>query len=87
MPCNVKFNFVSVHNGEYWYKCRTCGAREWFGRRDKPAYYSPLSGCKAKQFAHLTREQLVIEILKYQGQISLIEDWLGNFPIQSEDDK
>lgn len=32
--CNVVFDFVSPHNGEYWFKCTYCGATDWF------AYYS-----------------------------------------------
>lgn len=28
IPCNVEFDFLSPHNGEYWYKCSVCGDQQ-----------------------------------------------------------
>jgi len=44
--CNVAFDFLSPHNGEYWYKCTTCGAKDWFARYDLPSSNEPIKGCK-----------------------------------------
>jgi hypothetical protein len=46
MTCNIKFDFVSKHNGEYWYYCTHCGAKDWFAYYDKPASDKPIGDCK-----------------------------------------
>jgi hypothetical protein len=46
MSCNVVFDFVSPHNGEYWYKCTTCGAQDWCAYYDKFERNEPLRDCK-----------------------------------------
>lgn len=44
--CDVVFDFLSPHNGEYWFKCKTCGASDWCGRHDKFEQHEPLKDCK-----------------------------------------
>lgn len=46
--CNVEFTFVSPHNGEYWFKCKDCGATDWFAYYDVKTVKSdnPIRGCK-----------------------------------------
>jgi hypothetical protein len=44
--CNVVFDFLSPHNGEYWYVCKTCGTRDWCAYYDKFENDEPLRGCK-----------------------------------------
>ena len=34
--CSIKFLYCDDHRGEYWWKCETCGTREWFARGIKP---------------------------------------------------
>lgn len=46
MKCDVVYDFVSPHNGEYWYKCKTCGATDWFAYYDTPERDEPIRGCK-----------------------------------------
>lgn len=43
--CNVIFDYSSPHNGEYWYKCTTCGASDWVARYDKFERNEPIKGC------------------------------------------
>ena len=80
MPCRVTFDFVSDHNGEYWYKCDTCGAREWFGRSASPRSDHPLEGCGAKDVQDMTREQLMGQVLQYRKRLELINSWMTKFP-------
>lgn len=44
--CNVVYDYCSPHNGEYWYKCTTCGATDWCAYYDKFERDEPLRGCK-----------------------------------------
>jgi hypothetical protein len=80
MPCHVTFDFLSDHNGEYWYKCDTCGARDWFGRSASPRSDNPLEGCQAKDLQDMTREQLMGQVMRYRRRLDRIEDWLETFP-------
>ena len=45
--CDVVFEYCSPHNGEYWYKCKTCGATDWFAYYDTPERYEPIRGCNS----------------------------------------
>ncbi len=42
--CDWEFTGCHPHNGEYWHRCKTCGATDWV------AHYSNIEdvGCKAK---------------------------------------
>lgn len=33
---NVVFDYLSPHNGEYWYKCTVCGAGDWVAHNSAP---------------------------------------------------
>ena len=44
--CNIAYDYCSPHNGEYWYKCTTCGATDWCAYYDKFERNEPLRGCK-----------------------------------------
>jgi hypothetical protein len=48
MGCNVLFDFHSPHNNEYWFKCTTCGATDWFSHYDQNNVEEdrPIRGCK-----------------------------------------
>ena len=46
--CNVAFDYLSEHNGEYWYKCTTCGKSDWFSRSVKPDPNQPIKGCSGQ---------------------------------------
>jgi hypothetical protein len=48
--CDVVFDFHSPHNNEYWYKCNTCGATDWFAyyHRDKVKRDEPLKDCEMR---------------------------------------
>ena len=46
--CNVVPDGVSKHNGEYWYKCLTCGRTDWCAYYDKFEKNEPLKDCKGK---------------------------------------
>ena len=46
--CNVVFDHLSDHNGEYWYECTTCGKRDWFSRFVKPDPNQPIKGCSGQ---------------------------------------
>lgn len=38
MKHNWKFDGISIHNNEYWYKCELCGATDWiasYGTEDQ----------------------------------------------------
>lgn len=50
MKCDVVFEYCSPHNGEYWYKCKTCGA--WFAYYDTPERDEPIRGCKKNSSAN-----------------------------------
>lgn len=43
--CDVVFDFCSQHNGEYWYKCNTCGSEDWVPYYDKFERNEPLKDC------------------------------------------
>lgn len=43
--CNVVFDGISKHNGEYWYKCTTCGKSDWCASYDKFEQNEPLKDC------------------------------------------
>ena len=41
--CNIGYLGKDDHNGEYWYKCLTCGAEDWVSRyADRPTTFK---GC------------------------------------------
>ena len=63
MKCDVVFDYISIHNGEYWYQCRTCGARDWFSYSSAPRNDAPIANCVAKTVQELTptTKQLVIQ--------------------------
>lgn len=63
MSCNIIFDFVSPHNGEYWYKCTTCGASDWFGRNATVYADSPLRDCVENSVACLDAKtkQMIID--------------------------
>ena len=48
MKCDVVFDYASSHNGEYWYKCKTCGATDWCAYYDKFDNDKPIRGCKSE---------------------------------------
>jgi hypothetical protein len=62
MSCNIVFDYLNEHNGEYWYKCTTCGAREWFGRHSKPYTNTKLTNCRASDEIHCADYQAVYAI-------------------------
>lgn len=37
-----KFDYCHPHNGEYWYKCKKCGAADWVSRTDHLSGNFPL---------------------------------------------
>lgn len=47
--CDVVFDFCSPHNGEYWYRCNTCGRTDWCAAYDKFKYNEPLKDCPNKK--------------------------------------
>jgi len=49
MNCNLQFDFHSPHNNEYWYRCTTCGEKDWFAYYSKPKKTDALRSCKLKQ--------------------------------------
>lgn len=52
--CNVVPDGVSKHNGEYWYKCLTCGRTDWCAYYSKFENNEPLLDCKGK---HIVKEE------------------------------
>ncbi len=63
MSCNIVFDFVSPHNNEYWYKCTTCGASDWFAYTYKPNATGPIAGCVKASVACLDAKtkQMIID--------------------------
>jgi hypothetical protein len=49
MSCNLEFDFLSPHNGEYWYECTTCGETDWFAYYNRPKKTDSLNTCKEKR--------------------------------------
>lgn len=43
--CNVVFDGLSAHNGEYWYRCTTCGKTDWCAYYDEFEKNEPLKDC------------------------------------------
>lgn len=43
--CDIVFDFVSGHNGEYYYKCTVCGKYDWCSSYDKFEKNEPLGDC------------------------------------------
>lgn len=36
MKCDVVYDYTDIHKGEHWYRCNSCGAKDWFrGASDK----------------------------------------------------
>ena len=58
MNCNIVFDYIHPHNGEYWFKCSECGARDWYGRGVAPVQTLPIKGCVNNQIKQLTTEQI-----------------------------
>ena len=79
--CNVVFDFLSNHNGEYWYRCLTCGRTDWCAYYDKFEPNEPLKDCTGthKKEKGMTRG---INSSKTQKQYVCIRD--GHPPILLE---
>ncbi len=87
MSCNIKFDYVSPHNNEHWYKCTTCGAKDWFAYYDKPKNNSPLTRCRKdnpeylklyaeeQELIDLPPSQLVEQIIKQRRYIQKLEEF------------
>jgi len=89
MSCNIVFDYISPHNGEYWYHCTTCGARDWFGRTTVVSATEPLGNCRKDDPEHLTnyeleqqtqsdidsmtRAQLLKQVMHYRKRIAQLE--------------
>ena len=43
--CNLEYMYCHPHNGEYWYRCTTCGATDWFARYNLPEKTHQLTEC------------------------------------------
>lgn len=82
MTCDVRFDFLSPHNGEYWYKCHTCGAREWFAYYDKPD--GKLRKCKAQELqkADTPEPETFLGGLR-QANITRQAEWKGSDKVDS----
>ena len=66
MTCNIVFDFCSPHNGEYWYRCETCGASKWFAYGQTPRKDAPIDACVEQTIALLdvTTKKLVLHAYK-----------------------
>ena len=89
MNCNIIFDYISAHNGEYWYRCTTCGASDWFAYYEKPAITSQLSTCRKDDQEQLENyelqqrvfveinsmsiKQLAQQIIAYRKRIAQLE--------------
>lgn len=63
--CNIVFDFISPHNGEYWYTCTECGASDWFNYAYKPAKSESINGCNLDpmhQKTYIDRQKLLDEL-------------------------
>lgn len=45
---NWKYDGLSFHNGEYWYKCTKCGATDWIASYGTEDQLRPKK-CKSKE--------------------------------------
>jgi hypothetical protein len=87
MSCNIIFDYISPHNNEYWYKCTTCGAKDWFAYYDKPKANSPFKDChkddaqyleryaEEQELIDLTPKQLIEQIIKQRRYIEKLEEF------------
>lgn len=71
--CDVVFDFLSQHNGMYWFKCKTCGASDWCGRHDKFEQHEPLKDCKGTRTMTPKEKKSYVWVRK-DWTVSIIED-------------
>ncbi len=86
MMCNIHFDYISPTGGEYWYRCLTCGAQEWFVEPLNDT--SPLQNCKDDGFNSyvnelvrkptelMTRAELLGLVVQLQDYIDDLENRL-----------
>lgn len=57
--CNWVEDGLSPHNGEYWYKCKTCGATDWIASYGTMSQLNGGKKCKQAQSLQQNRADVI----------------------------